>query len=195
MKSLFLSLLTPKLRPESPYADLYVRSVAAAFDIFLLFLIFYNWFAWMDVHYFPDIGMDFLQKFSAATSPEIRADMLAQWVVRSLLQLGFFGVAIISCQVAFGNTPGKWIMGLKVVRRTTHGEVSPWRFTLRYVGYFLACGSLMIGMLWIGFNRERRGWHDYIAGTVVLNLRPRGWYWQHVKRGIFYVWRRLFPQR
>jgi uncharacterized RDD family membrane protein YckC len=27
-----------------------------------------------------------------------------------------------------------------------------------------------LGFLWIGLNKRKRGWHDYLADTVVINL-------------------------
>jgi uncharacterized RDD family membrane protein YckC len=32
---------------------------------------------------------------------------------------------------------------------------------------------LFLGILWIAFDHDKQGWHDKIAGTVVLRL-PKG---------------------
>lgn len=69
-----------------------------------------------------------------------------------------------------GRTPGKMILGLQVL--TTEG--APIRFGtafLRSVGY-LVSSIFYLGFIWAAFDRRKQGWHDKIAGTVVVIL-PR----------------------
>ncbi len=183
----------PKIKEPNIYADMVTRSLAAAFDLTLLFVLFFDFFYWMDQRYFSRVANDFLGHMSAATTPQEHAALIVEWLERLFLQLGFFGVVIVGCQIAFATTPGKWLIGIKIVRRKTHAPVSKLRFLVRFLAYIPACAPLMLGMLWSMFNRERRGWHDYIADTVVLNLRPTGWYWNHTKRGFRYLRAKIFP--
>ncbi|MGA7985503.1 MAG: RDD family protein [Burkholderiales bacterium] len=39
---------------------------------------------------------------------------------------------------------------------------------IRFLGYFVSIVPLGLGFLWIAFDRKKRGWHDLIAGTVVV---------------------------
>ena len=39
---------------------------------------------------------------------------------------------------------------------------------LRSGGYVAAAATLLLGFLWIGFDSEKRGLHDWIAGTYVI---------------------------
>jgi uncharacterized RDD family membrane protein YckC len=39
---------------------------------------------------------------------------------------------------------------------------------LRWVGYLISTLAIYLGFLWIAFDRKARGWHDIIAGTVVV---------------------------
>jgi uncharacterized RDD family membrane protein YckC len=69
-----------------------------------------------------------------------------------------------------GATPGKMAMGIKV--RMANGEpidVGP--ALLRYVGYYVSAFILLIGYIMIAFTPQKRGLHDYIAGTVVIKTR------------------------
>ncbi|HOG17335.1 MAG TPA: RDD family protein [Syntrophales bacterium] len=73
---------------------------------------------------------------------------------------------------AGGRTPGKMIMGLRV--RPLDG--SPMTFGLaflRWVGYIVSLLPLYLGFLWIAVDRRKRGWHDHIAGTVVVYERKK----------------------
>ncbi len=65
-----------------------------------------------------------------------------------------------------GRTPGKWLMGLRVVR-TGGGDVTLGKSLLRSLGYIVSLIPLGAGFLWVLVDDERRGWHDHIAGTKV----------------------------
>jgi uncharacterized RDD family membrane protein YckC len=39
---------------------------------------------------------------------------------------------------------------------------------LRYLGYFLSILPLGLGFLWIAWDARKQGWHDKLAGTVVI---------------------------
>ncbi len=70
-----------------------------------------------------------------------------------------------------GQTLGKMILGLRVVTRAGH-SLGAARALLRLAGMFLAGVPGLAGFLWAAFDRERRGWHDYLSGTLVVRLRP-----------------------
>jgi uncharacterized RDD family membrane protein YckC len=36
------------------------------------------------------------------------------------------------------------------------------------LGYYLALLPLGAGFLWVMIDKKRRGWHDHIAGTIVV---------------------------
>ena len=57
------------------------------------------------------------------------------------------------------------------VRRTDGGPMSYTRAFLRWVGYLVSLTFAGLGFLWIFFDERKRGWHDYLSGTWVKNLR------------------------
>jgi uncharacterized RDD family membrane protein YckC len=71
----------------------------------------------------------------------------------------------------FGQTPGKWLMGLKVVR-PGGAPLSFGRALLRFAGYLLSALPAYVGFIWI-LGPRRRGWHDRLAGTEVVYVRRR----------------------
>lgn len=68
----------------------------------------------------------------------------------------------------FRATPGKMLFGCEVVSLETGETIGIGRSLLRYVGYFVSSLPLCLGFIWVAFNQRKRGWHDYIAGTVVV---------------------------
>jgi uncharacterized RDD family membrane protein YckC len=70
-----------------------------------------------------------------------------------------------------GQTPGKWLLGLRVVA-VGGGRVGLGQAVLRLVGYLISAVPFYLGFLWV-LGPERQGWHDRIAGTeVVYTPRP-----------------------
>jgi uncharacterized RDD family membrane protein YckC len=69
-----------------------------------------------------------------------------------------------------GQTPGKRIMGLLVVR-TNGKRVKLGAALLRWLGYWLS-GILFLGFLWVLVDNRRQGFHDKLARTFVVYSRP-----------------------
>jgi uncharacterized RDD family membrane protein YckC len=68
---------------------------------------------------------------------------------------------------SIGQTPGKILLRLHVVQTT--GETMTFGIAfLRWVGYLISKIFLYLGFVWIAFDRKKQGWHDKIAGTVVV---------------------------
>jgi uncharacterized RDD family membrane protein YckC len=44
---------------------------------------------------------------------------------------------------------------------------------VRALACFLSLAFIGLGFIWIGFDPEKQGWHDKIAGTVVVKS-PKG---------------------
>lgn len=85
---------------------------------------------------------------------------------------GFGGLAYL---VLFwkmrGATPGQEAFGLQVVRYD--GQPLTWKEALRRLGgYLLAALPFHLGFLSIFWDPYRRGWHDFIAQTLVIRRRP-----------------------
>jgi uncharacterized RDD family membrane protein YckC len=66
-----------------------------------------------------------------------------------------------------GFTPGKAILGLKVVRGNGK-KLSFWRSIVRFFAYWISAIPLGLGFFWVLWDPKRQGWHDKIAGTQVL---------------------------
>jgi len=71
-----------------------------------------------------------------------------------------------------GQTIGKRILGLKVIR-TTGEPVNPGMAFLRWVGYIVSSMIFYLGFIWIAFDKKKQGWHDKIAGTIVIKTGPQ----------------------
>jgi len=86
----------------------------------------------------------------------------------------YYGMALLLNAAYFtyfhgitGQTPGKRMLGLRVVQ-ADGAPLTPGIAFLRWVGYIISKIPLFLGFIWAAFDGRKQGWHDKIAGTVVI---------------------------
>ena len=67
-----------------------------------------------------------------------------------------------------GATPGKMAISAAIVDAQSLGAASTKQLVVRYFAYFVSILPLFLGFAWIGFDRRKQGFHDKIAGTLVI---------------------------
>lgn len=74
----------------------------------------------------------------------------------------------------WGQTLGKRIVGLRVVRSSFNPQLGPVAVLMREtVGKALSLALFGLGFLIVAANDRKRGLHDYLAGTQVIQYRER----------------------
>lgn len=68
-------------------------------------------------------------------------------------------------------TRGKMVISAKIVDARTGKKPSTGQFIGRYLGYIPSTLFLGMGFLWVAFDKKKQGWHDKLAGTVVIRNR------------------------
>ena len=90
-------------------------------------------------------------------------DLLVTWILPTAL--------IIWLWSRFGATPGKMLLGARIVDAETGGPPTTGQLLGRYAGYFLSMIPFFLGCIWVAFDARKQGWHDKLAGTVVIQSR------------------------
>jgi uncharacterized RDD family membrane protein YckC len=98
------------------------------------------------------------------------------WQGRTILVAVIYTFLTVCYDISFwllaGQTPGKRVMGLRILRsdgtRLNFGNA-----LRREIGY-LVSGILFLGYLWILFDNRRQGFHDKLAGSIVVYSWPEG---------------------
>jgi uncharacterized RDD family membrane protein YckC len=76
-------------------------------------------------------------------------------------------VYLVVFHIVQARTLGMRVMKMKVI--DVYGDPpSPARCLARCAGYLASAATLFLGFLWIGFDSEKRGLQDWIAGTYVI---------------------------
>ena len=65
-------------------------------------------------------------------------------------------------------TPGKMLISAKIADADTFGTPSTGKLIGRYFAYIPSC-FFMLGFIWVAFDKRKQGWHDKLAGTVVIH--------------------------
>ena len=80
-------------------------------------------------------------------------------------------VSEASNEYRLSTTPGKMVVGAKIVDARTGDKPTNKQFLIRYLGYFVSMLPLFMGYIWVGIDSRKQGWHDKMAGTVVLRCK------------------------
>lgn len=94
------------------------------------------------------------------------ADFLLSWVLPA--------VAVIILWTIKQATPGKMAISARIVDADTGEAPSTGQCFIRYVGYYISMFPLFLGIFWVGFDSRKQGWHDKLAGTVVVRPKKHG---------------------
>jgi uncharacterized RDD family membrane protein YckC len=150
-----------KTSHEYEYAGFWARVGATLIDQLLLLLV--TAYPLVKIY-----GKEFFLPPSNAPFRLVRgwADFLLSWVFPAAVILIFWHF--------FCATPGKMAIRATIVDARTGKKPSLLQFVLRYLGYFASLLPIGLGYFWIAWDKRKQGWHDKIAGTVVIRERQRG---------------------
>lgn len=163
-------------RPELPavasYAGIVTRMLAMVIDLLVLGI------TWLIL----SIGFDFVvrtsalrQVFEALIGP-IRWESPLQEL---LVTLGLPALLLLLLSFSYfaflygvgGASLGKYLMGLRIRNRNGR-RISGRQAIIRTLAYALSALPIYLGFINILFDNRRRGWHDILAGTVVVHSWP-----------------------
>lgn len=94
------------------------------------------------------------------------ADFILSWVFPLL--------AIIAFWIYRQATPGKMAISAQIVDAKTGGKPTLQQYIVRYLGYFISTIPLGLGLMWVGWDKKKQGWHDKLANTVVISPKQNG---------------------
>lgn len=89
------------------------------------------------------------------------------------LILNYFtpALAIIAFWMYKSSTPGKMIFHLKIVDAKTGEKPTKKQLIGRYFAYYISILPFMLGFVWVAIDSKKQGWHDKMAGTLVVKAK------------------------
>ena len=142
---------------EFEYAGFWIRVWAALIDTFLVVLITT-----------PILGALYGWEYGRQVSdmPFRPTEFLITWILPA--------IAVIVFWRDRSATPGKMVIGARIVDAKTGEPPSLAQLVGRYLAYFVSTTPLCLGLIWVGFDRRKQGWHDKLASTVVIRSKRHG---------------------
>jgi len=132
------------------YAGFWIRTGASIIDTVLLLIITMPILAAI-------YGTDYWE-----------SESFVQGVWGFLFNYIFPAIAVITFWIYKSATPGKMATKLSIVDARTGGKPSTGQLVGRYLGYYVSIIPLFLGIIWVGIDERKQGWHDKLAGTVVI---------------------------
>lgn len=144
-------------RQDVEYGGFWIRVLASLIDTLLLALLLYPILVAI-------YGRDYFdpQRTGFVAGP---ADFLLSYVAPT--------IAVVAFWIYRQATPGKMILSLRIVDAATGNAPSIGQCIGRYFAYFVSIIPLGLGLLWVAFDDRKQGWHDKLAGTVVVRVRKQ----------------------
>jgi uncharacterized RDD family membrane protein YckC len=140
---------------EVEYAGFWVRTGAALIDTALILAIsFPLLFALYGWAYFDSQKSGFV----AGTG-----DFVITWLLPAAASIVFW--------LTRQATPGKMLLSARVVDARTGNTLTVGQSIGRYLGYFISTLPFGLGLIWVAFDPRKQGWHDKLAGTVVIRSK------------------------
>jgi len=133
------------------YAGFWIRVVAALIDtVFLMLLVLPVLYGLYGEAYFTSTEQVYWGM----------GDLIMNYVVPAIIVIIFW--------IYRSATPGKMMLKLKIVDAETGEQPSTGKLIGRYLGYYVSAIPMCIGLMWVGFDERKQGWHDKLAKTVVI---------------------------
>ena len=88
------------------------------------------------------------------------ADFLFTWVLPA--------VAVVLFWIYRQATPGKIAVNAIIVDEKTGSPPTTGQYIGRYLAYYVSTIPLGLGFIWVAFDKRKQGWHDKLAGTLVV---------------------------
>lgn len=174
------------VNPAIKYANFNTRIIATAIDLFVIMtvavpvidivtgLLFHP----LDMAAFSSITDHPEVMFVPAKAIPIMLDIIKQQqlvgraLLNNTLQCTFIALYTLPCWFRYSATPGKMLMRLQIQDMATGTPMPRKQALLRFLGYIVSFLPFSLGFLWIMFNKKHRGFHDMLAGTVVI-VKPK----------------------
>ena len=165
--------------PAPQYVGFWVRTAAALIDSLLLLMIILPvtifTFGWSSFEFWGDLlaatSLEELIRLLESRETVVEEPGVFSGTISFLVSWVLPAIAVVIFWIAKQATPGKMVFSAVIVDATSGEAPNGGQMIGRYLGYFIACLPLFLGILWVGLDKRKQGWHDKLAGTVVVRKR------------------------
>ncbi|OAM06043.1 MAG: hypothetical protein TV41_06865 [Wolbachia endosymbiont of Dactylopius coccus] len=107
----------------------------------------------------------------SAEETAMQSKLIKLLVLNQIVQFIMLFSYVAYMWIRFGATPGKLLLGLRVVNAQTFEKLTLKQAIKRFFSFILSTSPLFLGFIWASFDKRCQTWHDKIAGTVVVTSK------------------------
>ena len=137
------------------YAGFWIRTLASIIDSILVFIVI-----------IPILTLIYGQDYW-----ESEAFFLGFWDL--IFNYILPAVAVIIFWIYKSATPGKMALDLSIVDARTGNKPTTGQLVGRYFAYYISMLPFFLGFFWVGIDKRKQGWHDKLAGTIVIKSKKQ----------------------
>jgi len=141
-----------------PLASIFIRFIAVLLDGLIAFVILSPGYA--------------ILAYASMSNPNNPSTTALIFGGLTTVILVFVVLALFCAMWAKGMTPGKYFLGLRVIKEDTGQYSGFWRMALReIIGKWISGVICYLGYIWAFIDSRKQAWHDKIAGTLVISIK------------------------
>ncbi|CCE77242.1 MULTISPECIES: RDD family protein [Wolbachia] len=104
----------------------------------------------------------------SAEETAMQSKLIKLLILNQIVQFIMLFSYVAYMWIRFGATPGKLLLGLRVVNAQTFEKLTLKQAIKRFFSFILSTAPLFLGFIWANFDKRCQTWHDKIADTVVV---------------------------
>ncbi|MFL3876380.1 RDD family protein [Wolbachia endosymbiont of Trichogramma kaykai] len=104
----------------------------------------------------------------SAEETAMQSKLIKLLILNQIVQFIMLFSYVAYMWIRFGATPGKLLLGLRVVSAQTFEKLTLKQAIKRFFSFILSTVPLFLGFIWANFDKRCQTWHDKIADTVVV---------------------------
>ncbi|MFP3021432.1 MAG: RDD family protein [Wolbachia sp.] len=109
-----------------------------------------------------------MQVLLSAEETAMQSKLIKLLILNQIVQFIMLFSYVAYMWIRFGATPGKLLLGLRVVSAQTFEKLTLKQAIKRFFSFILSTAPLFLGFIWANFDKRCQTWHDKIADTVVV---------------------------
>ncbi|OCA06089.1 RDD family protein [Wolbachia endosymbiont of Trichogramma pretiosum] len=104
----------------------------------------------------------------SAEETAMQSKLIKLLILNQIVQFIMLFSYVAYMWIRFGATPGKLLLGIRVVNAQTFEKLTLKQAIKRFFSFILSTAPLFLGFIWANFDKRCQTWHDKIADTVVV---------------------------
>ena len=166
-----LSAVVPPPPGELEYVGFWLRVAASVVDSLWLMPII-----WILGMLYENASGELTDKMLSNPAELSAADLGSMFSMSPMdfvVQVLVPAVLVVVFWMRKSATPGKMMLHARIVDATTGAVPTSRQLVIRYLGYYVSMLPLFLGLMWVGWDPRKQGWHDKLANTVVVRPKIR----------------------